>query len=106
MYALRSLALASVIALAAFAPAPQSGVVSLLNASDYVVTHVYISDCDTDNWEEDLLGSEVLYPGDELEVELSSGCWDLMALVEGEQILDTYSVGIGNGDYIEWTITN
>ncbi|MGB3544816.1 hypothetical protein [Rubrivirga sp.] len=105
MRAFRPLALASVFLLAAFAP-PSTGIVSLFNASDYVVTHVYASDCGTDEWEDDLLGQYVLEPGDELEVELSTGCWDLMALVEGEVALDTYSIGIGPGDYVEWTISN
>ena len=108
MLALRSIALASVVALAAFAPAPtDTGVIDLYNGSDYVVTHVYISDCGTDDWEEDLLGAySVLGPGESLEVELDTGCWDMMAVVEGDYQLDTYSIGVGPGDYHEWVISN
>lgn len=112
MFALRTLALASVVALAAFtapptAPDQNVGVISLYNASSFVVTHVYISDCGTNSWEDDLLDyDEVMMPGQDVEVEVETGCWDMMAIVEGDYELDTYSIGVGPGEYHQWQITN
>src|SRR5579864_3186279 len=36
----------------------------LHNASRVTILHLYVSPSDTDNWEEDVLGGDVLVPGD------------------------------------------
>ncbi|WP_412060675.1 hypothetical protein [Rubrivirga sp. IMCC45206] len=101
------------VALAAFAlalgapPSPGTGTLVLINDSDFTVTHVYVSVCETDSWEGDLLGTHgILEPDYEVEITVDPGCWDLMAVVENDVELDTYLVDIEAGDVIEWTITS
>ena len=106
MTAPRSLALVGALALTAAAP-PAAGSITLYNESGFTVTHVYISDCDTDDWEDDLLGpTEVLSPGESVAVALDTGCWDLMAQLDNGRTLETYSVGVGPYDEVEWVISN
>jgi len=44
---------------------------TLENASDVVITHVYVASSDTMNWEEDVLGRDVLAPGESVEITFS-----------------------------------
>src|SRR5437879_5905679 len=56
---------------------------TLANNSDYIITHVYVSSADTANWEEDILGRDVLPPGDTVDISFSGpgGCgYDIKVL--------------------------
>ena len=49
---------------------------TLINESEVVITHVYVSASDTTNWEEDVLGRDVLVPGDSVDIVFSPLDWD------------------------------
>lgn len=44
---------------------------TLANESDVTITHVYVSSADTASWEEDVLGADVLGPGDSVDITFS-----------------------------------
>lgn len=41
---------------------------TLTNNSDVMITHVYVSSADTANWEEDILGRDILAPGESVDI--------------------------------------
>jgi hypothetical protein len=64
-------------------------VLTVVNDTGYDIYYLYISKASSDDWDEDVLGDDVLEDGDSFKVTLpSSGTWDLMAEDEDE---DTYS---------------
>lgn len=46
---------------------------TLVNKSDYVISELYASPINTDDWEDDILGQDVLDPGQRLNVTVSDG---------------------------------
>ena len=69
----------------------QSGpVIAVVNNCGYPIYYIYISQSNTDDWEEDVLGDNVLIPGQTVNVRLPrNGTWDFMAVdVDG----DTYEL--------------
>ncbi len=44
---------------------------TLNNNSSVVLVHVYVSPADVDNWQEDILGQDVLNPGDSVNIHFS-----------------------------------
>jgi len=105
-FALPCLLAAVVVGLAAFVPAPLGvGYITLINESSSTVTHVYISPCEEESWDDDLLDSdEVVAPGEVVEFEVDEGCWDLRAIVENDLELATFSVEVGEDEEVEWTV--
>ena len=106
MFVVRTAALAAlVVALSAFSPSHRVGTLTLVNDSSYTVTHVYVSPCEEDEWLGDLLDAdEVLEPGYEVEVTVDDGCWDLLAVVENDVELSTFTVDVSPGEALLWTI--
>lgn len=53
----------------------------LVNKTGYDISHVYVSPTKSDDWEEDVLGKDVLNDGDEWEIKFSRATktckWDL-----------------------------
>ena len=45
---------------------------TLNNGSDVTITHVYVSTVDTKSWEEDVLGVDILPPGDSVDIVFSN----------------------------------
>jgi len=61
---------------------------TLANNSGVTITHVYVSSADTASWEEDVLGYDVLLPGDSVDITFSdfgpSVCsYDIKVLAAG-----------------------
>ncbi len=62
------------------------------NVSDYVLTHAYVSASSADTWGADILGKDVLNPGETWQVGFDSGdtptcIWDLKVVtVEGIEV--------------------
>ena len=76
------------VAAALFAQSGPS--LTVVNRCGYPIYYIFISTADTDDWEEDVLGENVLMPGQSVLVRLpSNGTWDFMA-VDGDG--DTYTV--------------
>ena len=63
---------------------------TVVNNCGYPIYYIYISTADTDDWEEDILGDNILMPGQTVDVNLpQNGTWDFMAVDEDG---DTYTV--------------
>lgn len=45
---------------------------TLINSSSYTIVHLYVSPSDVDSWQEDVLGTDVLNPGDSVNVHFTS----------------------------------
>ena len=75
----------------------------LTNSTDIVIYEVYISETGKQSWEEDILGENVLHPGDQLTVRFSGrqSCnWDLLTVDEN----DTQVMWTGFDLCSTWTI--
>jgi hypothetical protein len=77
----KAMLLGSILLLCTAALFAQSGpVISIENKTGVDIYHIYISSAGVDNWEEDLLGDDVLENGETLECKLPhGGKWDFMA---------------------------
>ena len=63
---------------------------TVVNRCGYPIYCIYISTADTEDWEEDVLGDDILMPGQAVEVRLpGNGTWDFLAIDEDG---DTYTV--------------
>ena len=72
----------AILFLSAFVLFAQSGpVIAVVNNTGQPIFYVYISLSVSDDWEEDVLGDDVLMPGETLNIRLPrSGTWDFMAV--------------------------
>lgn len=54
---------------------------TLVNKTGYVISKVYVSPSDSDDWEEDVLGRDILNDGEDVDISFhrdTTGCkWDL-----------------------------
>ena len=79
---------------------------TIRNSSDYVIEYIYVSPSDSSSWGPDLLGGDVLYPGESLTVDyLDCDYYDVMVVDEFgvECILETEYLCFDDG---YWRITN
>lgn len=62
---------------------------SIVNATGYNLKHIYVSESNNDNWDEDILGRDLLNDGEELEVSFDrdeNTCkWDLKVIYEDSE---------------------
>lgn len=68
---------------------------------DSAITNLYISESNVGNWEEDVLGNDVLYPGEGVQITFyGGGCyWDMLAMDEYGNQVDWRGLnlcGVGN----------
>jgi len=57
---------------------------TLVNNTDGMITHLFVSTVDTNDWEEDVLGRDVLSPGESVDIYFTggTGCmYDIKVLV-------------------------
>ena len=101
-----ALCFAATLGLTAFAlPRPDGeGTITVTNDSDITLDEVYSSTCDDDEWGDDLMGVELLEPGEAVDITVDAGCWDLRAVAEDDQDVDAYSITVEDGDELEWTV--
>ena len=74
----------------------QSGpVITVVNNCGYPIWFIYISPTGTDNWEEDVLGDDILQPGRSINVQLPrNGTWDFMAVDEDGDSYEVYEIRV------------
>ena len=74
----------------------QSGpTITVENKCGYPIYYIYISQADTDNWEEDVLGDDVLQPGRSVTVRLPrNGTWDFMAEDADGDTYEVYGIRV------------
>lgn len=79
--------------------------VSLVNdLQGYDVFYVYVSPADSDDWGEDMLGSEILYQDDELIVWVDPGTYDIQMVDEDGDSYTRWEVVVDEDGY-EWWVT-
>lgn len=74
----------------------------LTNGTDEVIMEFYAAPPDVEDWEEDILGEDVLEPGDSVEITISDGredCdYDFLAVFEDESELEHEAVSVCDGE--------
>lgn len=63
----------------AVVPGPVTANLAVTNQSSGTVCYINVSACAETNWGPDILGTEVLPPGQSAVVTVHHGCWDLRA---------------------------
>ena len=106
MRSITSLCFAAAIGLTAFTfpRLDGEGTITVTNDSSQSLDEIYSSTCDEDEWGDDLMGVEVLEPGEEVDITVEEGCWDIKAVAEDGQEVDAYSITVEDGDELEWTV--
>ncbi len=100
------LVLASLTILALPALAGETSKVVVKNLSDWTIEEFYMSPSDERDWGDDLLGDQVMEPGDTLTLtNISCDDWDLLGVDEDEDECVLEEVDLC-GDRATWDITN
>jgi hypothetical protein len=87
-FAILACALAAVSLTSSVAASSQRRVLdfTLVNSTKYTILELYVSPTNDDKWGEDVLGEDILKPGEELEISFSRGettcMWDLKIVDE------------------------
>jgi hypothetical protein len=83
---------------------PKMKTITIVNKCSFNIQEIYLSDVDEDKWGEDLLGSsEVLKPGESIEVEIECGEWDAKLVAPDESTCEVPAVDICSADI--WNVT-
>jgi hypothetical protein len=91
-----------VLAVCAAADGPA---VTVVNGTGYDIYFLYISKSDTEDWEEDVLGDDILEDGDSVRITLpSAGLWDIMAEDEDEDTYTRFEVNVQSDVTLEITL--
>ena len=73
---------------------------TVINETSYIITHLYVSPHSADNWEEDILGSDVLRPGHHVKITFSDSLdacyYDIKAIYEDGDKSIKYNVDLCN----------
>jgi len=105
----RSVLAVALIALFAFvqpASAREESRVVVENLSDWIIEEFYMSPTDVDDWGEDLLGDEILEPGDSLTLtHITCDDWDILVVDEDEDECILEEVDLC-GDHATWELTS
>ncbi len=71
---------------------------TLNNRSQSTISHVYVSAVSTDNWEEDVLGQDVLAAGESVEIQFpreETACnWDIRVTIENDEHRELRNVNL------------
>ena len=84
----------SVLSAAAFA-GPQDFV--LVNNTGYPIYYVNVSPSNSDSWEEDIMGADILQNGDAVRISFNVGnqqYWDIQAVFEDESSISWYKIDL------------
>ena len=99
-----ALAVASLVGLAAFTSSKNSKTVTVVNKTSFNVDRIFLSPVEEQTWGDDLLGeTEILAPGDMVEIEIDCGEWDVKLVAEDESTCELAAVDICSAD--TWEIT-
>ena len=79
---------------------------TVANASSYIIRELYIAPTDSAYWGDDLLGYDLLYPGEEITITgLACDLYDMRVVDEFYIACDLYDVELCDADGI-WVITD
>ena len=97
---LAAVGLASTLAAAAVGPAfADNRNFTVVNNSSITITHLYVSATDTQSWEEDILGKDVLNPGESWDITFSK--YDGEA---GKCLYDIKAVGRAGQEGVQYKV--
>jgi hypothetical protein len=82
-----------------------SGYVDVTNDTGYDIWYLYVSHSDSDSWEEDVLGSEILYDGETYRVNLNGYPSSIFDIHAEDEDGDTYTVWGVDVYYEDVTLT-
>jgi len=75
---------------------------TLTNGTDEVITEFYAAPPGVDEWEEDILGEDVLAPGESVSITIADGredcVYDFLAVFEDESELEHDGISICGGE--------
>ncbi len=70
----------------------------LVNDTSVALVELYISPTNVDNWEEDVLGSEVLLPGEAIDIVIADGrrdcVYDILGVFADDDEVEGYEVDL------------
>jgi len=81
------------------------GTLTIVNESQYTLYAVYVTEVSAPDWGPDVLGNEILGPGDSIEIELSCGRYDVLIVDEFAIECPLYDLSICTGDTY-WYVTD
>lgn len=87
------------------APPPPDGLLRIDNDSSFDLFEIYVTPIDASTWGPDLLGGDILFPGESLSVEVGCDYYDAMVVDEFGNQCEILSLDLC-GDSAVWSITN
>ncbi|HVK38392.1 MAG TPA: hypothetical protein VNA88_07675 [Candidatus Kapabacteria bacterium] len=103
--AVLALGASTLIGLAAFTGATKaSKTITVVNKTTFNVDRIFLSPVEEKTWGDDILGdTEILEPGDQVDIEIDCGEWDVKLVAEDESTCELAAVDICSAD--TWEIT-
>lgn len=86
------LAIAVILVLAAASAFAFDGYVEVVNGTGFDIYYIYISNEYNDGWEEDILGDDVLFDGESIEIEIYDAYSSIFDIRLEDEDGDTYTV--------------
>lgn len=75
------------------------------NRSDFVIEEMYVTPVDSPTWGRNLLGGDVLFPGESTFITLESGTYDTMLVDETGAVCEVSNIDL-NFEDADWIIRN
>jgi hypothetical protein len=94
----------AVLGLTAFTTLESSKTITVVNSTDFTIDRIFLSPVEEATWGEDILGEvEVLKAGEEVDIEIDCGNWDVKLVAEDGSTCEVAAVDICSAD--TWKIT-
>jgi pyridoxal biosynthesis lyase PdxS len=107
-YGVVAVVLSSFIGLAAFTGVAYKGdmkTITVVNKTDFNIDRVFLSPVEEKAWGDDILDeSEILKPGDQVDIEIECGEWDVKLVAGDESTCELSAVNICAADI--WEVTS
>lgn len=78
---------------------------TVANESDYVIEEIYLTEVDNPSWGRNLLGGDVLFPGEEMTLGVSCDYYDALIVDEDGVECEVYDLDLCLNDAL-WVIRN
>jgi hypothetical protein len=75
------------------------------NDSDFEIHEMYVTPVSSSSWGRDLLGSDILFPGDTMYLEIDCGTYDAMLIDETGAVCEVLNLDLCFDD-ADWVIRN
>jgi hypothetical protein len=78
--------------------------ITIYNDSSYVIEDLYVTERDTFDWGQDLLGSDALFPGESISIEVGCDVYDIKVVDETGVPCELYDVDVCFGEDDAWFV--